>query len=58
MICTTFALEETITILYQRYTKRIQKAGKKNVVQVKIYTKNAAATLIFAKKFVYLEKKV
>jgi hypothetical protein len=30
----------------------------KNVVKVKMHTKNAAAALIFAKKFVYLEKKV
>jgi hypothetical protein len=33
-------------------------AGKKNVVKVKMHTKNAAAALIFAKKFVCLEKKV
>ncbi len=54
----TFALEETNTILYQRYTKRIQKKGKKKRCKGENMHKNAAAALIFTKKFVYLEKKV
>ena len=43
----------SIPKLYYEY-----KWQKKNVVKVKIQTKHAAAALIFAKKFVCLEKKV
>ena len=52
-LCARGGNSNSIPKVYQGYTK-----GKKNVIKVKIHIKNAAVALIFAKKFVYLEKKV
>ena len=52
-LCASGGNSNSIPKVYQGYTK-----GKKNVIKVKMYIKNAAVALIFAKKFVCLEKKV